>query len=107
MTISLRVEISGLTVAIATSIFWFFNYMVNQVVPVIIGSVIEVYGFLFIVVVVNFLAIGLIGCALPETKVTVTLDLVYFVELIVAGLDLHCHHRPDRVTFLNMYFPKV
>ena len=63
-------EISVLTVAVATSLFWVFNYSVNQVTPVIIGSVIDVYGLLFIVVVNNLLAMFLISCALPETKVT-------------------------------------
>ena len=56
----------GLSAAIIISAFWSFSFLVNLIIPFILGSP---EGFFYIVAGVNLLSIFLIAFALPETKV--------------------------------------
>ena len=58
----------GLAVAIVIGAYWFTSFLVNQAIPLILGSAIQTQGFLYLVAGVNLFSIVLVAIALPETK---------------------------------------
>jgi hypothetical protein len=58
-----------LSVAIVSGVYWLFSFLINFATPPILGSPIQIPGFLYIVAGVNLFSIFLVALALPDTKV--------------------------------------
>ncbi len=61
---------AAITSAIANCAYWVVLTLSNQVTPLILGSPLGLFGFLYIVTGVNVFAFFLVLLALPETKVS-------------------------------------
>ena len=76
----------GMTSAISATSFGIFGSISNQLTPIIIGSPLQIHGFLYLIAGENLLAILFVLFALPETKVR---SLTVFIGSVGNQSELH------------------
>lgn len=79
----------GVTVAIASGLYWFFSCVNTQITPLIIGSSLKLHGYFYIISTINCFAFFFVLFTLPETKVTYRHNhLLAFNDISIQGVSL-------------------
>ena len=60
----------GVTVALSTAVYFFISYLVNQIMPLILGSSVQIQGLFYIITGLNAFAVIFVLFVVPETAVS-------------------------------------